>query len=109
MHRSGRCIQSHERLWSEAPTQTPLSRTRCALESHHREHIRIIRDPLYPLLQVCDSVGRNLEGQRLAGFTGVAAFVRNAFEEALSGILNKRSVDVLLDIKKSQVRGGGGA
>ncbi|KAG2451309.1 hypothetical protein HYH02_003915 [Chlamydomonas schloesseri] len=55
--------------------------------------------------QVCDSVGRNLEGQRLAGFTGVAAFVRNAFEEALSGILNKRSVDVLLDIKKSQARG----
>ena len=44
-----------------------------------------------------------LEGQRLAGFTGVAAFVRNAFEEALSGILNKRAVDVLLDIKKSQV------
>ncbi|GIM14007.1 hypothetical protein Vretimale_17022 [Volvox reticuliferus] len=55
--------------------------------------------------QVCDSVGRRLEGQRLASFTGVAAFVRTAFEEALSGILNKRAVDVLLDIKKSQARG----
>ncbi|GLC40532.1 hypothetical protein PLESTM_001084700 [Pleodorina starrii] len=55
--------------------------------------------------QVCDSVGRRLEGQRLAGFTGVVAFVRTAFEEALSGILNKRAVDVLLDIKKSQARG----
>lgn len=54
-------------------------------------------------LQVCDSVGRGLEGQRLAGFTGVAAHVRSAFEDALSGILNKRSVDVLLDIKKAQV------
>ncbi|PNH11598.1 Signal recognition particle receptor subunit alpha [Tetrabaena socialis] len=53
--------------------------------------------------QVCDSVGRGLEGQRLAGFTGVASFVRTAFEDALSGILNKRSVDVLLDIKKSQL------
>jgi hypothetical protein len=53
---------------------------------------------------VCDSVGRRLEGQRLAGFTGVVTFVRSAFEEALSGILNKRAVDVLLDIKKSQVR-----
>ncbi|EFJ49463.1 hypothetical protein VOLCADRAFT_74239 [Volvox carteri f. nagariensis] len=55
--------------------------------------------------QVCDSVGRRLEGQRLAGFTGVVTFVRSAFEEALSGILNKRAVDVLLDIKKSQARG----
>ncbi|GFR48799.1 hypothetical protein Agub_g10749 [Astrephomene gubernaculifera] len=55
--------------------------------------------------QVCDSVGRNLEGKRLSGFTGVAAFVRGAFEEALSGILNKRAVDVLMDIKKNQARG----
>ncbi|KXZ55716.1 hypothetical protein GPECTOR_2g1266 [Gonium pectorale] len=55
--------------------------------------------------QVCDSVGRGLEGQRLASFTGVASFVRSAFEEALSGILNKRAVDVLMEINKSQVRG----
>jgi hypothetical protein len=54
-------------------------------------------------VQVCDSVGRGLEGQRLAGFTGLAAFVRKAFEDSLSGILNKRAVDVLLEIKKAQV------
>ncbi|KAG1654790.1 hypothetical protein FOA52_008890 [Chlamydomonas sp. UWO 241] len=54
---------------------------------------------------VCASVGSSLQGQRLASFTGVGAMVRRAFEEALSGILNKRQVDVLLDIKKSQERG----
>lgn len=40
-------------------------------------------------------VGRSLEGQRLASFTGVGAFVRRAFEEALSGILHKRQVRAL--------------
>ncbi len=34
---------------------------------------------------ICDSVGRSLEGQKLASFTGVGAFVARAFEEALSG------------------------
>ena len=37
--------------------------------------------------------------------TGVSQFVRKAFEEALSGILNKRQVDVLHDIKRSKARG----
>jgi len=36
---------------------------------------------------------------------GVGQFVRKAFEEALSGILNKRQVDVLHDIKRSRARG----
>ena len=52
---------------------------------------------------VCASVGRSLVGQKLASFTGVGTLVRRAFEEALSGILHKRQVDVLLDIRKSQV------
>ncbi len=30
---------------------------------------------------VCDSVGRSLEGKQLASFTGVAVMVRRAFEE----------------------------
>lgn len=51
------------------------------------------------------SASRSLEGQRLAGFTGIGSFVRGAFEDALSGILNKRAVDVLLDIKRAQARG----
>ncbi|MEW5317619.1 MAG: hypothetical protein WDW38_008903 [Sanguina aurantia] len=55
--------------------------------------------------QVVASVGRSLEGQKLSSFTGVGAFVRQAFEDALSGILNKRTVDVLMDIKKAQARG----
>ncbi|GAX77841.1 hypothetical protein CEUSTIGMA_g5283.t1 [Chlamydomonas eustigma] len=54
---------------------------------------------------VCASVGRSLEGQKLASFTGVAALVRKSFEESLSGILYKRQVDVLLDIRKAQERG----
>lgn len=37
--------------------------------------------------------------------TGVGQFVRKAFEDALSGILNKRQVDVLHDIKRSRARG----
>eukprot|EP00955_Chlamydomonas_euryale_P090590 364557-Chlamydomonas_euryale.AAC.2 len=53
---------------------------------------------------VCASVGESLKGQKLASFTGVGALARKAFEEALSGILLKRQVDVLLDIKKAQVR-----
>lgn len=48
---------------------------------------------------------RSLEGQKLASFTGVGAFVRRAFEDALAGILHKRTVDMLLDIRKAQVGG----
>eukprot|EP00798_Chlamydomonas_sp_ICE-L_P027481 gene27481-4787_t len=54
---------------------------------------------------ICDSVGQKLEGQKLSSFTGMGAFVKAAFEDALSGVLNKRQVDLLLDIKKSQARG----
>ncbi|KAJ9527693.1 hypothetical protein QJQ45_025967 [Haematococcus lacustris] len=54
---------------------------------------------------ICDSVSRSLEGQKLASFTGVASFVARAFEDALSGILHKRTIDLLLDIKKAQERG----
>lgn len=46
---------------------------------------------------------RRLEGQKLSSFTGVSSFVSDAFEESLEGILNKRQVDVLLDIQRSQV------
>lgn len=35
----------------------------------------------------------------------MSTFVKSAFEDALSGILNKRTVDVLLDIKKSKQKG----
>eukprot|EP00775_Hariotina_reticulata_P009471 gene9471-9636_t len=55
--------------------------------------------------QVVDSVAHSLEGKKLSSFTGVGQFVRKAFEEALSGILNKRQVDVLHDIKRSRARG----
>ncbi|KAF5842562.1 SRP54-type protein [Dunaliella salina] len=54
---------------------------------------------------ICDSIARSLEGQKLASFTGVSKFVRSAFEDALAGILNKRQTDVLLDIRKAQVGG----
>jgi len=36
---------------------------------------------------------------------GVAQFVRNAFEGSISGILNKRQVDVLHDIKRKRAKG----
>jgi signal recognition particle receptor subunit alpha len=36
---------------------------------------------------------------------GVGQFVRRAFEDSLSGILNKRQVDVLHDIKRARARG----
>jgi signal recognition particle receptor subunit alpha len=35
----------------------------------------------------------------------VGQFVRRAFEDSLSGILNKRQVDVLHDIKRARARG----
>lgn len=43
------------------------------------------------------------QGRSLASFTGIGSFVRRAFEDSLAGILNKRCVDVLLDIKKVRV------
>jgi len=55
--------------------------------------------------QLVASVARGLEGQKLASFTGVAPFVRAAFEDALSGVLNKRQADVLLDVQKARQRG----
>ncbi|KAF6256404.1 SRP54-type protein, partial [Scenedesmus sp. NREL 46B-D3] len=55
--------------------------------------------------QVVDSVAHSLEGQKLSSFTGVGQFVRRAFEDSLSGILNKRQVDVLHDIKRARARG----
>lgn len=36
---------------------------------------------------------------------GVSQFVKKAFEDSLSGILNKRQVDVLLDIQRCKARG----
>lgn len=36
---------------------------------------------------------------------GVAQFVRSAFEDSISGILNKRQVDVLHDIKRKRAKG----
>lgn len=39
---------------------------------------------------------------------GVAQFVRRAFEDSISGILNKRQVDVLHDIKRKRAKGGVG-
>jgi hypothetical protein len=38
-------------------------------------------------------------------FAGVAQFVRRAFEDSISGILNKRQVDVLHDIKRKRAKG----
>ncbi|KAF8073223.1 Srpra [Scenedesmus sp. PABB004] len=55
--------------------------------------------------QVVDSVARSLEGKKLASFTGVGHFVRRAFEDALSAILNKRQVDVLGGIARARARG----
>lgn len=49
--------------------------------------------------KVCESVAQSLVGQKLSSFTGVKAFVLNAFEDSLAGILNKRSVDVLHDVQ----------
>lgn len=55
--------------------------------------------------QVCESVARSLVGQKLSSFTGVKAFVLRAFEESLSGILNKRAVDVLHDVQRQRAKG----
>jgi signal recognition particle receptor subunit alpha len=55
--------------------------------------------------QVVDSVARSLEGKALSGFTGVGALVRGAFEDAVSGVLNKRSADVLLEARRARERG----
>lgn len=55
--------------------------------------------------KVVDSVAQSLEGQKLSSFTGVAQFVRRAFEDSISGILNKRQVDVLHDIKRKRAKG----
>jgi len=55
--------------------------------------------------QVVDSVARSLVGRRLATFTGVGALVRGAFEDAVSGVLNKRSADVLLEARRARERG----
>ncbi len=37
--------------------------------------------------------------------TGISTFVKAEFEKALSGILNKRTVDVLHDIQRTNARG----
>jgi hypothetical protein len=37
-------------------------------------------------------VAASLEGKKLTSFTGVGAFVKQAFENSLSAILNKRQV-----------------
>jgi signal recognition particle receptor subunit alpha len=55
--------------------------------------------------QVCESVASSLVGQKLSSFTGVRAFVLRAFEESLSGILNKRTVDVLHDVQRQRAKG----
>lgn len=55
--------------------------------------------------QICDSVASSLEGKKLSSFTGVSSFVRAAFEDALNGILNKRAIDVLLDVQRARARG----
>lgn len=59
--------------------------------------------PLLPIASAHSFGCRSLEGQKLASFTGVGAFVARAFEDALEGILHKRTVDMLLDIRKAQV------
>jgi hypothetical protein len=41
----------------------------------------------------------------LSHHAGVAQFVRNAFEDSISGILNKRQVDVLHDIRRKRAKG----
>jgi signal recognition particle receptor subunit alpha len=55
--------------------------------------------------QVVDSVARSLVGKKLSGFTGVGTLVKDAFEDAVSGVLNKRSADVLLDARRARERG----
>ncbi|GBF89669.1 signal recognition particle receptor subunit alpha-like [Raphidocelis subcapitata] len=55
--------------------------------------------------QVCDSVAKSLVGKALSSFTGVRAFVLRAFEDSLSGILNKRAVDVLHDVQRQRAKG----
>lgn len=55
--------------------------------------------------RLCASVASQLEGRRLASFTGVSALVRGAFESAITRILSpKRSVDVLAEVRASQAK-----
>lgn len=56
--------------------------------------------------QVCESVAQSLVGQKLSSFTGVKTFVLRAFEDSLSGILNKRAVDVLHDVQVRRLPAG---
>ncbi|KIZ06391.1 Signal recognition particle receptor subunit alpha [Monoraphidium neglectum] len=56
-------------------------------------------------VQVCESVAQSLVGQKLSSFTGVKTFVLRAFEDSLSGILNKRAVDVLHDVQRQRAKG----
>jgi len=56
-------------------------------------------------VQVCNSVAQSLEGKKLSSFTGVSRFVKDAFEDSLSRILNKRQVDVLADIERAKAKG----
>eukprot|EP01026_Neomeris_dumetosa_P052877 TRINITY_DN4704_c0_g2_i1.p1 TRINITY_DN4704_c0_g2~~TRINITY_DN4704_c0_g2_i1.p1 ORF type:complete len:623 (-),score=84.60 TRINITY_DN4704_c0_g2_i1:160-2028(-) len=56
--------------------------------------------------KLCSSVLNNLEGQKLASFTGVSSAVRDSFEDALTRILTpKRSIDILGEIKSAQKKG----
>eukprot|EP01024_Parvocaulis_polyphysoides_P042806 TRINITY_DN3907_c1_g1_i1.p1 TRINITY_DN3907_c1_g1~~TRINITY_DN3907_c1_g1_i1.p1 ORF type:complete len:500 (+),score=99.52 TRINITY_DN3907_c1_g1_i1:840-2339(+) len=56
--------------------------------------------------KLCDSVANNLEGKKLASFTGVSSAVRDSFEGALTRILTpKRSIDILGEIRATQRKG----
>ena len=57
----------------------------------------------HSLRRLCDSVATQMDGQKLASFTGVTAAVRNAFDSAITRILTpKRSIDVLTEIRKAR-------
>eukprot|EP00210_Caulerpa_lentillifera_P001545 g1483.t1 len=55
--------------------------------------------------RLCESVAKNLEGQKLSGFTGVSKAVSSAFSESLERILTpKKSINILSEINQSRSR-----
>lgn len=55
--------------------------------------------------RLCESVAKNLEGQKLSGFTGVSKTVSSAFSESLERILTpKKTINILAEINQARSR-----
>jgi hypothetical protein len=64
----------------------------------------------YPTLagcgRLCESVAKNLVGQRLESFTRISSAVRKSVEDALTRILTpQRSIDIMREIHAAKAKG----